>query len=128
MMLIPTLPEIALAEIKAHMASGKLAVHRIVEAKPLAACQNCADDGLIYVSLLGAGPSKQPIGMSKPSTFFEGDGYAKKGWYLIDRTASYPCPKCSGLRVRQEQPARRRPEVQGAIAQLADRARPVGGL
>jgi hypothetical protein len=126
-MLIPTLPDIALSEVKVHTLSGKLAVHRIVEAKPLSACQNCADDGLVYVSFLGAGPAKQPIGTSKPSTYFQGDGYGKKGWYLIDRTVSYPCPRCSGQRV----PSRlgtRRPEAPAMLHGLADRARPVGEL
>ena len=127
-MLIPELPEIAKAEVRAHVASGKLAVHRIVEAKPLAACPNCCDDGLVFVSLLGAGPAKQPIGTSKPSTYFEGDGYGKKGWYLIERTASYSCPKCSGARVMPVRPGMRRPDVQRAIAGLADKARPVGEL
>jgi hypothetical protein len=126
-MFIPTLPDLALAEIKAHISSGKLAVHRIVEPKPLAACQNCNDDGLVYVSLLGAGPSKQPIGTGKPSTYFEGDGFGKKGWYLIERTASYGCPKCSGQRAPQRQ-GTRRPEVPGMLHGLADRARPVGEL
>jgi hypothetical protein len=126
-MLIPTLPEAALIDVRAHIASGRLVVHRIIEAKPLAQCTNCADDGVLYVSFLGAGPSKQPIGMGKPSTYFEGDGFGKKGWYLIERTASYSCPKCSGQRVPQRQ-GTRRPEVPGMLHGLADRARPVGEL
>jgi hypothetical protein len=128
-MLIPTLPELATIEVRAHVASGKLAVHRIVEPKPMAACSNCCDDGLVYISLLGAGPSKQPVTMSKPSTYFGGDGFGKKGWYLIERTASYPCPKCSGQHV-SPRPGTRRPEVPAAIGGLADakRPRPVGEL
>ena len=129
-MLIPTLPDIAMVEVKAHVASGRLAVHRIIEQKPIATCQNCQDEGVIYVSLLGAGPSKQPIGMSKPSTYLGGDGYAKRGWYQIERTASYPCPRCSGARQRVPAARSRRPEVDQAVMRLAeDKApRPVGDL
>jgi hypothetical protein len=123
-MLIPTLPDEALIEVRAHVAAGKLAVHRIVEARPLAQCQNCQDDGLVYVSLLGAGPAKQPIGTSKPSTYFPGDGYGRKGWYLIDRTASYPCPACSGQRVIPRRQVQHGPDVQAALAGLADAKRP----
>lgn len=97
-MLIPTLPEIARMEAKAHAASGKLAVHRIIEQKPIAKCKNCQDDSLVYVSFLGAGPTKQPLGLSKPSTFVAGDGFVKQGWYEIERTVSYPCPNCGGYR------------------------------
>ena len=127
-MIIPTLPDIARAEAKAHIASGKLAVHRIVSPKMAAECPNCQDDGLVFVSMLGAGPSKQPIGTSKPSTYVEGDGYAKRGWYLIERTVSYSCPMCSGPKARQARPGQRRAEVQDAVTRLADRPRPIGEL
>lgn len=99
-MLIPTLPDQAMLEIRAHLASGKLAVHRVVEQKQISKCQNCQDDSVVYVSFLGAGPTKQPLGLSKPSTFVQGDGYAKRGWYEIERTVSYPCPTCALPRPR----------------------------
>jgi predicted RNA-binding Zn-ribbon protein involved in translation (DUF1610 family) len=94
-MVIPTLSDQAMHEIRAHVASGKLAVHRIVEQKQIARCQNCQDDSVIYVSFLGAGPTKQPLGHSRPATFVQGDGYARRGWYEIERTVSYPCPACA---------------------------------
>jgi len=88
-MIIPRLPEIALAEIKAHQATRRLAVQRIVEPIPFPPCKNCMGDGVVYVSFLGSGPSKAPVTMHKPSTWFE------TGWYVIERTAAYPCPSCA---------------------------------
>jgi hypothetical protein len=88
-MIIPSLPSAAIADIKVHQAGRKLAVQRIVEPIELARCKNCMDDSVVYVSFLGTGPTKQPTTMGKPSTWLE------HGWYVIERTASYPCPACS---------------------------------
>jgi hypothetical protein len=86
--IIPTLPNNALLEIRAHEVGRKIAVQRIVTPIPLAHCKNCMDDGVVYVSFLGTGPTKQPVTMAKPSTWVE------NGWYLIERTSGYPCPCC----------------------------------
>ena len=87
-MIVPTLPNNALLEIKAHQVGGKIAVQRIVDPTPLARCKNCMDDGVVYVSFLGTGPTKQPVTPAHPST------YVETGWYVIERTAGYACPCC----------------------------------
>ena len=88
-MIIPTLPQLALTEIKFHQATKRMAVQRILEPKILARCKNCMDEGAVFVSFLGTGPTQQPVTMHKPST------YVETGWYVIERTAAYPCPVCS---------------------------------
>jgi hypothetical protein len=86
--IIPRLPDKAELEIKLHRAQKKIAVQRIVDEIPLSRCRNCMDDGVVYVSFLGTGPTRQPVTMAHPSTWVE------NGWYLIERTAGYPCPLC----------------------------------
>lgn len=88
-MIIPSLPTLAIAEIKAHNQAKKIAVYRIVDPVENPACPNCMDEHIVYVSFLGTGPTKTPTTMMKPSTWVD------TGWYVIERTAAYPCPRCS---------------------------------
>lgn len=87
-MIIPALPNAAQLEVLAHQRTKKLAVYRIVSAVEDAVCRNCMDEGVVYVSFLGAGPTKAPITTKVPSTWVE------HGWYVIENTKAYPCPHC----------------------------------
>ena len=69
-------------------------------------CKNCAGSGRIYVSYCAQGPWDAPSivfsgrGANKkamPMTWFDGDGIHYKGWYCIEETVPYDCPRCHGV-------------------------------
>ena len=98
----PYLPAEARSDIREWELAGKIAVHRVAESNPRALCQNCMDHGVIYVSYLGAGPTRQPITIKKPSTYIEPGELLKPGWYIITRTVTYICPHCKGVPLRYQ--------------------------
>lgn len=111
------LPDRAMSDVKAWVFQGKRAAHRCVEDKPLAACKNCQDEGLVYVSFLGSGPSQQPITMHKPSTYLDlVDG---KGWYLIENTTSYECPVCHAMAPQPERVKKAFKDVHRELEEVA---------
>ena len=68
-------------------------------------CKNCAGAGRIYVSYCAKGPWDAPSivfsgrGANKkamPMTWFDGNGIYYKGWYVIEETVPYDCPRCNG--------------------------------
>ena len=124
----PYLPPAAKIEVTQHERAGKLVVHRLVEGKEADACRNCAGEGLLYLSFLGAGPTKTPITNIKPSTWVEASERNGAGWYVIERTAAYPCPHCQGVRPTSLPGAHRTPETKQAMRELAVqlRAQPRG--
>lgn len=116
--LTPYLPPAAKIEVQTHERMGKLVVHRILEGKENDACKNCAGEGVVYVSFLGSGPAKTPLTNLKPSTWVEKSERNGAGWYVIERTAGYPCPHCQGARSIPVAGAHRTPEVKQAVREL----------
>lgn len=113
-MILPTLPDIAKADVKAWNAQGKRAARRIID-QHTGTCKNCQGLGEVLVSFLGVGPTKAPVTTKKPSTWIENEG-----WFLIEDSKSYPCPVCSGVRiVRLGEPPK--PEARGIIRDVTER-------
>ena len=90
-MLIPSLPPEAIGKIAAWRNTGGIAFQRILETLPLQ-CKNCGDVEVVYVSFCKS-ERRTYIG-GGVSLWFEGDESAPKGWYTIEATAGFPCPKC----------------------------------
>lgn len=74
-------------------------------------CKNCCGTGLVYLSFASAFLHDNPkvvattksIGdkgekkvVNHPITYFEGNGEFGKGWYAIDETIPFDCPRCNG--------------------------------
>ena len=97
----PYLPPIARVEVQQHEAGKKLCVHRIVESHGDESCKNCAGEGIVYLSFLGAGPTRLPLPGTRPSTFVPASEKNGEGWFIIEKTSGYPCPHCQGVRQPQ---------------------------
>ena len=68
-------------------------------------CRNCAGLGTNVVQFTKSGPAKTPPATTAPIVWFDGDGMAGKGWYIIERTVEFTCPHCNGEgRKEVEQP------------------------
>jgi hypothetical protein len=122
-MIVATLPDRAWKEIGAWVNSGKLAVHRIIQEKPLAHCKNCQDEGYVYVSYLGSGPSMQPVTTAVPCTWVDKSEMNGAGWYVIENTIAYECPRCHDLRIHPEHVSKPRPEVLRQLQKAAKEKR-----
>ena len=74
------------------------AFHRLVEHVGNVECQNCGDAGFLLISFSRAGPFQNVPNHPKGETltYFEGNQFCGKGWYIIKRTVSYPCSNCRG--------------------------------
>jgi len=62
-----------------------------------ASCRNCGDMGYVYVDFCKAGPFPFPPSSGKAIiTWFDGNQYTGKGWYIKDDTfpSAAPCPHC----------------------------------
>jgi RecJ-like exonuclease len=61
------------------------------------ACPNCQGVGVIMVRLTRAGPFQQPTGgTSTVVTWYDGGDRFRKGFYVVDKTMTFVCPKCKG--------------------------------
>lgn len=93
-MLIPSLPPEALSKMALWRQQGGVCFQRIVEPLPHQ-CQNCAGAEVVYVSFCRAGAHKYTGGGLE--LWFEGDQGVPGGWYKIEQTTTFPCPKCTML-------------------------------
>ena len=59
-------------------------------------CRNCAGIGFIYVRMMRAGPFKDVPTTKDIITWFDGNEYFGKGWYIQGNTMSLICPHCKG--------------------------------
>ena len=104
----PDLPREAKIQIKSWRSEGKYnkTFHRILEQYPNAHCKNCGDVGFIMVSFSRAGPfDSVPNNKSgEVLTWFDGNDEAGKGWYIINKTLSYPCQHCEASSKKQDAP------------------------
>jgi hypothetical protein len=57
-------------------------------------CPNCGGNGEIYMRLAERGPYSFVPGSKNAVTWYDGDGQFPKGWYVIQETMAFPCPKC----------------------------------
>lgn len=116
-MILPTLPDAAKSDVRAWNATKRKAARRVIVGMGVdgLTCKNCAGLGEVYISFLGAGPTKAPVTSKKPSTHIDGEG-----WYLIEDTKGYPCPACSGEQIVRL-PGAFKPEARAQTRQVADR-------
>ena len=91
----PYLPREAQCEIRAWRASGKPVFIKAYERHD-GACPNCQGNELLIVNLIHSGPYKSPPG--GVITWLDGVDEQREGWYRIEKTLTYPCPKCGGMR------------------------------
>ena len=72
--------------------------HRVIHQVGNITCQNCGDAQFVLVSFARAGPFEAPPNHAKDEslTYFDGNQFCGKGWYIIKRTVSYPCSNCRG--------------------------------
>ncbi len=94
----PYLPKITKEDIKDWRSRGTYnnAFYRLIDQVGNVTCNNCGDSGFILVSFTRAGPF-QEIPNHKSGeilTYFEGNQFAGKGWYIVVKTNSYDCPEC----------------------------------
>jgi hypothetical protein len=70
--------------------------YRVIRQVGNISCQNCGDAGFIVISFTKAGPFESVPGHAKDEslTYFEGNQFCGKGWYIVKRTVSYPCSNC----------------------------------
>ena len=113
----PYLSKTAKFDVRQHEAQRKLVVHKVLESKE-GTCPNCAGEGIVYLSFLGAGPSKVPITTKAPSTFVEKSERNGEGWFVIERTQGYLCPACQGERPIPKSAAHRKPEVRLGVGEV----------
>ncbi len=95
-MVTPYLPVAAMSEIQSWLSQGFAVFHRVVPQVNGAGCKNCGDLGVLYVTKCKIGPISSPRYANKSIVWFDGDGRAGKGWYVIDETIAYDCTNCSG--------------------------------
>ena len=57
-------------------------------------CKNCGGGEVIYLTMASAGPFQSVPATKKSITWFDGDEMNGKGWYIIERTVTFPCPEC----------------------------------
>ena len=94
----PYLPKVAKEDIKDWRSKGTYnnAFHRLIDQVGNVTCQNCGNSGFLLVSFSRAGPFESiPNHKSGETlTYFEGNQFAGKGWYIIVKTRSFDCPEC----------------------------------
>jgi len=104
----PDLSGRAKGDIKRWRAEGEYnkAFHKVLEQYPGARCKNCGGAGFIMVSFTRAGPF-DAVPNHRPGetlTWFEGNNQAGKGWYITNKTISYPCHHCDSANAKQDEP------------------------
>ena len=57
-------------------------------------CPNCNGVGFVYLYLADAGPYPAPSAGNKVVKWYDGDGQFGKGWYTVDKSIGFLCPKC----------------------------------
>lgn len=87
----PALPEDAEEMVKALQAKGKRVVVSAFEPREYAKCPNCQDTQMVVVKILAKGPFKAPP--NGLITWIDCEGLPA-GWYMIEDTLVYRCPKC----------------------------------
>ena len=103
----PSLPRVAIAEMKAWEAQQKKPVFIRVAPQARNGCSNCAGLGTISVIFTDTGPLKNPPNSaSRPATWFDGSPLWSPGWYMAavetvgnrtqSKTKAYACPTCEG--------------------------------
>ena len=93
----PYLSEQAKQTAKEHRRQGKPVFVKAMQHYPGTAgyCKNCGGGGVIYLTMISAGPFKDVPAGKKSITWFDGDELNGKGWYIIDRTMTFPCQECA---------------------------------
>ena len=89
-------PEATSAARQWEQSRGKPAILLAFARSTPLACENCNGVGAVYIRLCSHGPYNTPGGLGKVSTWFEGDGQFRKGWYIVEKTLGFVCPKCKG--------------------------------
>ena len=113
----PALPPQAREDVRLHLASGKVAVYRILPRQVGAECANCQGAGKVFVSFLGKGPWRSAFA-GKSSTYLLADEMGRAGWYEILRTIAYVCPRCQGGMQPRGPAVASRPEIERSVDEL----------
>lgn len=104
----PDLPKDAMEKIKLWEKESRYnkVFHRVLEQLSNAECKNCGDAGFIMVSFTRAGPfeSVPNIKKNESLTWFDGNELCGKGWYVVEKTMSYPCHHCDGMQRKEDKP------------------------
>jgi predicted RNA-binding Zn-ribbon protein involved in translation (DUF1610 family) len=91
----PYLPKEARSEIRGWRAGGKPVFIKAFERSEIeGVCPNCQGNEILIVNLIQSGPHKSPPG--GVITWLDGTDTVREGWYRIEKTLTYPCPKCGG--------------------------------
>lgn len=92
----PYLSDDAKRAARDHKAKGKPVFIKAMQHNPNTAgyCKNCGGGRFILLNMIDAGPFKDVPGTKKSITWFDGDGINGVGWYIIERSATFPCPEC----------------------------------
>lgn len=92
----PVYPREALVQARAWAGARRIVG---VVALPIAgagSCNSCGGEGVVYMRFLKDGPTRLPRGTMEPSTWVASSPAVREGWWEIDRTEGFHCPKCGG--------------------------------
>lgn len=94
----PFLPAIAREDIEdwKRRKTTNNSFHKLVEQVGDIECQNCGDAGFLLVSFSRAGPFRSVPNhrVGETLTYFDGNQFCGKGWYIIVKTRSFDCSNC----------------------------------
>lgn len=72
------------------------AFHRLIDQVGNVECKNCGDFQFLLVSFARAGPFRSVPNhrVGETLTWFDGDQFRGKGWYIVVKTRSFDCDNC----------------------------------
>lgn len=94
----PYLPNEALSAVQVHERTTKKPafVTAYVKSNNPDDCPNCQGIGFVMVKFCKSGPFFTPAAGTSVITWYEGSERFGAGWYIVEKTQGFPCPKCEG--------------------------------
>lgn len=68
----------------------------VLPAGEAGSCTSCGGEGIVYLRFLKDGPTRSPKGNQVPSTWLASTPAIREGWWEIDKTEGFHCPRCNG--------------------------------